>query len=619
MSGLRRVLETRPEFLATAVPPVIRISSPIFDSDPEEYIRLGLTPHHSVEVTTLSGETVTDKRVLHGRFLHITDLHPDELCKIGGAFVNQCHKADKKAKSDEKMHRFGDAMSGCDSSLDLYKHTLAWIRENLKDKIDFVVWTGDNVRHDNDRKYPRFEKEILDMNEKVAKRMSETFLDDGEETIYPLDRRVKIIPSLGNNDVYPHNLFAPGPTLQTREMYKIWRNFVPTEQLHTFDRGAYFFREVIPNELAVVSINTLYLFKSNPLCDNCYNRKQPGYKLFEWLGVVLKELRKRKMKVWLTGHVPPVPKNLHYSCHAKMSVWQHEYRDIIIGSLYGHMNIDHFVPLDSVKSWRMLEKKLGPREQLGYKTYDDDEDIDDMDIYEQFDLLDDDFDVLRASQRYEGATSGKVTYLETVRDTLYAKLKGPKKYGRHGERYSFAHVSASIVPTFNPGFRVWEYNVTELQKKEVETFQPWDDFFADLELELQENDIAAEQVESAAVPRKDKTLPPIMPDTAALGPAYTPQLFSPERYTQYFLDLEEAAKDEEWVFDFKPQYSTDSKPYNMESLLVADWIKLARKLAKSKPVDKSDVDTESAAKLWDTYLNRAFIKTHYEDLPFARD
>lgn len=47
--------------------------------------------------------------------------------------------------------------------------------KNLRDKIDFIVWTGDNVRHDNDRNYPRTEQNIFEMNEHVSKLMYETF------------------------------------------------------------------------------------------------------------------------------------------------------------------------------------------------------------------------------------------------------------------------------------------------------------------------------------------------------------------------------------------------------------------------------------------------------------
>ncbi|OUM52929.1 hypothetical protein BVG19_g2163 [[Candida] boidinii] len=676
----------------------------ITDENESDLKNLGLTPNHGIILTSNSNPNKVLK--YHGRFLHITDLHPDPIFEKGSSMSLACHRKIKKKKKDDDdddddddiAHQYGDALSGCDSPLDLFDNTLNWIKENLKDKIDFVIWTGDNIRHDNDRKNPRLEIDILDMNQKVADNMTDLFMDKGEEDLLPLDRRIKIIPSLGNNDVYPHNLFAPGPTLQTREMYKIWRNFVPSEQMHTFDRGVYFFTEVIPGKLAVLSINTLYFFRSNPLSDNCDGRKQPGYKLFEWLGVTLKELRKRKMKVWLSGHVPPIPKNLHPSCYTKMAVWLHEYRDIIIGSLYGHMNIDHFVPLDSVKAWKSIKKRLNTKniefelnhlndlasieelsdlnddvlalyKDLGLPIQDDeytdddeffdfdtdnDNDTDNVDY--KMDLKDNFKSFIKAklSKRYENAPTGKVGYLESVRDTILSKVKGPKKYGNFGERYSFAHITSSVIPTFNPGLRVWEYNVTDLLNgngigsiftPNINEFEPWQSFFDRVDLELSESDELTnsfkdlQDEEFSYSLTKDKTIPPIMPDNLKLGPGYIPQLFSPEKYTQYFVDLnklnenlDNGKKKDTAKFEFKVQYSTDDDWYNMKSLLVEDWIKLSRKLAKSAPpkdpkkssIDDSDdddeiIEIETAKKLWLKYLDRAFISTGYQDMEFAQD
>jgi len=33
---------------------------------------------------------------------------------------------------------------------------------------------------------------------------------------------------------------------------------IPEYEMHTFERGGYFAAEVVPNKLAVVSLNTLY-------------------------------------------------------------------------------------------------------------------------------------------------------------------------------------------------------------------------------------------------------------------------------------------------------------------------------------------------------------------------
>lgn len=92
-------------------------------------------------------------------------------------------------------------------------------------------------------------------------------------------RDMPIVPSIGNNDIYPHNVLAAGPNRITEEFLRwvllclesnfeltrgsIWKHFIPSEAAHVFERGAYFSVEVIPDRLAVISLNTLFWYDSN--------------------------------------------------------------------------------------------------------------------------------------------------------------------------------------------------------------------------------------------------------------------------------------------------------------------------------------------------------------------
>lgn len=578
-------------------------------------------------------EMAAKKHRLHGRFLHITDMHPDPYYKPGSDFNQLCHLG----KSGD-AGVYGDAVSGCDSPMTLMNNTLQWISKNLRDKVDFVVWTGDNIRHDNDRRFPRTELHIFDMNELVSDLVVDTFRSS-EDMGSPL--AIPVVPSLGNNDVYPHNLFAKGPTMQTRELFKIWQPFIPPEQLHVFSRGAYFFKEVVRGKLAVLSINTLYLFQSNPLVDNCDRRKQPGYMLFEWLGYVLKEMRSRKMKVWLLGHVPPNEKNYDISCLRKHIMWAHEYRDVIVGSLYGHMNLDHFIPHDAKAAYKSLSSKYGldGLEIDAHMIDDTDSDSDDEpdtvstddpsldDIYSP---IWEDLTGLNTLPTFAafgdvrvagGIPNNKVSYMESVRDETYRRISRRKKQGVFSERYSIAHVTASVVPTFNPGIRVWEYNTTGLDAKDTVEYAPWDEFFAGLEqlMVMRNNDdeeesdtndnTAATAQDSFHIFRKDKTIPPKMPKGTPLGPAYVPQAFTPTRYVQYYADLKAINKGHK-KFGYEIEYMTDDKDHQMSPLTVEQWLKYGRKLAKAgkkKPLGKQTT-------MWEAYLRQAFVSSGYEDM-----
>lgn len=606
--------------------------------DIERQISLGLTPRKPVVITDLR---TGNKRKLHGRFLHITDMHPDEYYVAGTSIDNVCHSGEP-TKGKDRAAKFGNAMSGCDSPMLLMDMTLDWIDKNLKDQIDFVVWTGDNIRHDNDRTYPRTEDEIFRMNAEVAEKIKKIFRTPNSPD--PRDFAVPVVPSIGNNDVFPHNLFSLGPTLQTREYYRLWGDFIPEEQQRMFDRDASFFTEVIPGKLAVLSFNTLYLFKANPLVDNCDSRKQPGYQLLLWLGYVLDEIRERGMKVWISGHVPPIAKNYDSSCYDKFSLWMHEYRDVIIGGLYGHMNMDHFVPVDVQAIRENMEEQ-------------------------QMSLLSEDERLTKTIREHAIAAReahlmgakpvNKESYLDGVLDTYYKgvlqeieqavdsdldiekkkKKKGKKKKGKKEKRtleeiydqHSIVQVSGSVIPTFNPSIRVWEYNISDITdsssifgENQLE-YQSWDLFFEDLEHKMKnefddnESSFWAASAEQNKKKKKkngkpDKSIPRKKPDELPAGPGHIQQLFSPTKFVQYFADLDSINSEYEKLidkglaehdainkaFNYEVEYTSKDEPYPMESLLVKDYLHLAADLARDNG-------------LWKIFKERAFISTGYED------
>lgn len=602
--------------------------------------------------------TTNKERRLYGRFLHITDIHPDPYYLEDTSIENVCHSGDPDGRHD-RAPAFGKAMCGCDTSPLLMDETFKWIAENLRDKIDFVVWTGDNIRHDNDRHRPRTESQIFEWNSIVAKKLEDIFKN--KNSLNPREFDVPLIPSLGNNDVFPHNLFSLGPTLQTREYYRLWGNLIPEEQQRTFDRAASFLKEVIPGKLAVLSINTLYLFKANPLVDDCLSKKQPGYQLLLWLGYVLEELRKRKMKVWLTGHVPPIPKNCDSSCYTKFTLWTHEYSDVIIGGIYGHMNLDHFVPVDGSKAWDdfesmsmkgldathsriMKEMRVSYAEGLDlYLQMFPEEAMEAINHGEQYDALqhpfsDDAFKLMGTKP------SNKNKYMDNLRedynviksqlDSVSKDGRKKKKKRRRGrkkqkdkfkkdsdvfDRYSIVNVGGSVIPTFNPVISVWEYNVTDLVDSDFDskilTYEPWDAFFQQLDLQIQE-DIEGDDIQINARSKKDKSIPKKgSRNKFPAGPGQELQLFSPTYFVKYYADLEEINKCYDMItsspeftskedaiskaFKFKVEYTSTDEPYPMENLLNREYVKLAAKLAKDD-------------KKWEVYKERAFASTGYD-------
>ncbi|KAG2141513.1 hypothetical protein BD769DRAFT_1650743 [Suillus cothurnatus] len=132
------------------------------------------------------------KRKLHGRFLHITDIHPDPFYEPGATRASACH------------------------------------RPNLKDNTS---------RHDNGHDMPRTLDEIYDLNRAVAKKMEHVFLRKG----------IPVVPSLGNHDISrPNKIFE--------EFSSIWSAFIPPTSSASFHQGGYFSTEIIPDAVAAITV-----------------------------------------------------------------------------------------------------------------------------------------------------------------------------------------------------------------------------------------------------------------------------------------------------------------------------------------------------------------------------
>jgi endopolyphosphatase len=135
-------------------------------------------------------------------------------------------------------------------------------------QVDFVIWTGDSARHDNDVKIPRTVHEIYENNKNAVEKMLEVFGGPVRSEDKYVSTIIPIIPTIGNNDIFPHNIMFPGPSALTKEYVELWKHFIPEDQYHVFHKGGYFWQQVVPavgvdvgmgtkGGLAVFSLNTM--------------------------------------------------------------------------------------------------------------------------------------------------------------------------------------------------------------------------------------------------------------------------------------------------------------------------------------------------------------------------
>ncbi len=574
------------------------------------------------------------------------DIHPDPFYKAYSSIDFACHGGTGTAGI------LGAEMSDCDSPIALVNATFQWIKDNLKDEIDFVVWTGDSARHDNDEDIPRTEREIVDLNRMVVHKFVEVFgkddnLDDPDPTN---DFVVPIVPNFGNNDILPHNIFEPGPNRWTRDYADIWRKFIPEAQRHSFARGGWFFTEVIPNKLAVFSLNTIYFFDSNTAVDGCDSKSEPGYEHMEWLRVQLQFLRERGMKAIITGHVPPArttgKQSWDETCWQKYSLWMRQYRDVVVSGMFGHMNMDHFMFQDA---FRLKYNNRGQLQDLvaGERNATDPT----FSIQSKAEYLTD----LREGWTSIPTPPSGMSYLELATDTddehvsekgtrrRKSKQDQQKKFlkdigGKWAERFSLSLVSPSVVPNYFPTLRVVEYNISGMENEhpamgrsrpasmEIDV-EPTDDevsagLSAERVLDAMEHPIqGTSHKKKNSERKKHHPKPPFeMPSppsaTAPPGPAYSPQPFTLTSYTQYFANLTflnnefktSGVRLEEYIgaslstnkrnesnvphapkFGFEVEYDTKTdKKYRMADLTMKSYLNLAQRICGNIRRDTSN-------------------------------
>ncbi|KAF9870013.1 hypothetical protein CkaCkLH20_12493 [Colletotrichum karsti] len=566
-------------------------------------------------------------RRLNGKFLHITDFHPDQFYQphTSTAEEEACHKGNGPSGY------YGAETSDCDSPLALVDATFDWIKANIADDIDFIIWTGDSARHDSDEDIPRNASQVLGTNRLIADKFFETFAHPTDST----RMTVPVIPTFGNNDILPHNILRPGPNKWLGYYAEIWKHFIPEEQRHSFGFGGWFYVEVIPNKLAVFSLNTLYFFDRNAGVDDCQQPSEPGFKQMEWLRVQLQFLRDRGMKAILMGHVPPArtdsKKNWDETCWQKYNLWMRQYRDVVVGSLYGHMNIDHFIVHDTKDVDIDILGGFAVDDEVSREAFEDELEIQSAADYLQ-ELREGWSKLPNVSKVLEESES-----VETDKKKKKHKKKPSKDLGgKYAERYHLSLIGPSIVPNYFPTLRVMEYNISGLENAAV-----WTDSFTDtlssIQLPTDDDPIHEElkrDIEAAKKKKKKgkkgkkgKNKPPKLgedpnlvvpeppPSGSGPGPAYAPQPLTFLGYTQYFANLtyinndmthEEGASANKWrdgihkdkdpksnkpkpnPFEFEVEYSTfTDEIYSLSDLTVRSYVKLAHRIGQESAKGKA--------------------------------
>ncbi|KAI7877443.1 hypothetical protein K492DRAFT_134045, partial [Lichtheimia hyalospora FSU 10163] len=317
----------------------------------------------------------------------------------GGTKKSACHRNPREDRR-YKAGRLGAPFEKCDAPVALAQETLDWLSREWKDKLDFVIWTGDNARL------------VTDM-------MTDTFGD------------LPIIPTLGNNDVYPHNVVVDRDSIL--EYYNhLWLRWIPSDQRQQFLRGGYFAADIPGLKLRVLSLNTMYFYKKNKAVKNC-RKKGPARDHLEWFENQLQSARNTGMRVIVMGHVPPSPRDYRKTCFKGYLDLAAEYADVIVSHHYGHLNMDHYLLYDTTQSFK-----------------DHDEPV---------------FSITRNIAKYVNWLHDLYSSLDVDQDVLEDP---PPQYK---SPLVAIQVSPSVIPKYYPSVRIYQYRVPEEDDKQGDGFE----------------------------------------------------------------------------------------------------------------------------------------------------
>jgi hypothetical protein len=101
------------------------------------------------------------------------DIHLDHLYLSNSNPSKYCHRYSEESKKN-KSGKFGTPSSDCDTPYALTNSTFSFLKENLQD-VDFVIYTGDSLRHERDSKIPLTKEYVKWCHETIVNYITETF------------------------------------------------------------------------------------------------------------------------------------------------------------------------------------------------------------------------------------------------------------------------------------------------------------------------------------------------------------------------------------------------------------------------------------------------------------
>ncbi|XP_054258449.1 acid sphingomyelinase-like phosphodiesterase 3b [Macrosteles quadrilineatus] len=251
-----------------------------------------------------------------GYFWHITDIHLDT--HYHSYKDNNCWRG---GTSRLTLGKYGDY--NCDSPWPLIESAVLAMKAKHGENIEFVLWTGDALSNPSRQHLADNFAAVRNLTHLLSHAFSSSF----------------VFPVLGHND--PKS--AAAETQPYRHLSSMWRNWLPPEVLHTFNKGGFYSIEQKSRRLRLVALNT-------NLWTGEEGGEDPGGQ-WQWLETLMAKSYRLKETIYLVGHMAPgTDERLGSPSRTSMAPRHNSrylrlvrrYADIITGQFFGHLHSDTF-------------------------------------------------------------------------------------------------------------------------------------------------------------------------------------------------------------------------------------------------------------------------------------
>ncbi|XP_017133891.1 acid sphingomyelinase-like phosphodiesterase 3b [Drosophila elegans] len=313
-----------------------------------------------------------------GYFWHISDLHLDTLYSTRGDIYRSCWQLARSVSGSGGNNAATEAPGtfghyNCDSPWSLIESAVKTMKAKQGDNVEFVLWTGDALSHSAQPLSEQKQHEILqNITDLLRRSFSSQF----------------IFPVLGHED-------GSG---SYRRLGELWRHWLPSEALVTFDQGGYYSIEQTKSRLRIVALNTNFMrLESDPDSRTSHSLRWSSEYYTEpkasvssisaedellaeqqwlWLEEVLTKSKEKQETVYIVGHMPPGVDERHLGPrHSQVTFTERnnqrylemvrKFAPVIQGQFFGHLHSDTFRLIYDAKgipiSWLMIAPSIAPR------------------------------------------------------------------------------------------------------------------------------------------------------------------------------------------------------------------------------------------------------------------